>query len=172
MNWEAIDAISGALGALVVVISLIYVGIQIRQNTKVARSATRQAITELFIDSNKDIVGDPDLAGAFIKDLNGQELNDVERLRVLSRAYLALRNWENIHYQFRNGMLTQDEWQGFRLNLKAIFEWRTVRTVWDNEKQFFSMEFQNEIDEILKDVPEPRIQSHGYAVTGEKKSQE
>lgn len=169
MNWETIDAISSALGTLAVAISLIYVGIQIRQNTKVARSAARQAITELFIDSNKDLVGDSSLAGAFIRDLKGQELDEVERLRIFSRAYLALRNWENIHYQYRNGMLTKDEWQGFRLNLGAVFEWQTVRTVWEKEKQFFSEEFQHEIDGILNVNPEPEIRSHEYAISAKEK---
>ena len=172
MNWEAIDAVSGALGALVVVISLIYVGIQIKQNTKVARSATRQAITELMIESNKDLVSDPSLADVFIKDLKGEKLDSVDRLRLLSRAFLALRNWENIHYQYRTGMLTEDEWRGFRLNLEAIFEWQTVRTVWKNEKQFYSGAFQKEIDGILKRLPESKVRTHDYAVSGEKETPE
>jgi hypothetical protein len=149
MNWEAIDAVSGAIGTLVVVISLIYVGVQIKQNTKVARSATRQAITELMIDSNKDVVNDPSLAGAFIKDLKGEKLDEVDRLRIFSRAYFAMRNWENMHYQYSTGMLTKDEWRGFRLNLAAIFEWKTVRTVWKNEKQFFSETFQKIQDSLI-----------------------
>jgi hypothetical protein len=167
MNWEAIDAISGAIGSLVVVISLIYVGIQIRQNTKVARSAARQAITELLIESNKDIVNDPSLAEAFIKDLNGEKLGEVDRLRVLSRAYFAIRNWENIFYQYRTGMLTKDEWRGFRLNLQAIFEWETVRRVWENEQEFFSEAFQGEVGDILKGIPDSKVRSHKYAVSKE-----
>lgn len=165
MDWEAIDAISGAIGTLVVVVSLIYVGVQIKQNTKVARSATRQAITELMIESNKDIVTDAGLAEAFQRDLKGEKLSEVDRLRVLSRAYFAMRNWENIFYQYRTGMLTKDEWRGFRLNLEAICEWKTVRTVWKNEKQFFSETFQNEIEEILKNLPDSKVRSHGYALS-------
>jgi hypothetical protein len=167
MNWGAVDAISGAIGTLVVVISLIYVGVQIKQNTKVARSATRQAITELMIDSNKDIVADPSLAEAFIRDLRGEELNEVDRLRLLSRAYFAMRNWENIFYQYRTGMLTKDEWLGFRLNLEAIFEWKSTRTFWGNERQFFSEAFQKEIDKIIQESPEHKVRSHGYAISPE-----
>jgi len=79
-----------------------------------------------------------------------------------------LRNWENIHYQYRSGMLTGDEWRGFRLNLEAICEWPTVRTVWKNEKQFFSGPFQEQIDEILEKIPETKVRSHEYAIRPER----
>lgn len=46
MNWEAISAISDIVGAVAVVISLVYVAAQIRQNTKMARSGAKQSLTE------------------------------------------------------------------------------------------------------------------------------
>ena len=42
MNWEAISAVSEIVGAVAVVISLIYVAAQIRQNTKMMRTAAKQ----------------------------------------------------------------------------------------------------------------------------------
>ena len=167
MSWEAIDAISGAVGTLVVVISLIYVGVQIKQNTKVARSSTRQAVTQLMIDSNKELMTDPGLTEIFIKDMKGEKLGEVDRLRILSRAWFALRNWENIHYQYRTGMLTKDEWRGFRLNLVAILEWHSVRKVWKNEKQFFSEAFQKEVDDILNKNSDAKTGWHEYTLSGE-----
>ncbi len=43
MNWTAVGAIGELLGGVVIVITLIYLGIQIRQNTKNLRSAAIQA---------------------------------------------------------------------------------------------------------------------------------
>ena len=45
MNWETIAAISEAVGAMAVVVSLIYLAVQIRQNTKAIRGTTIDAIT-------------------------------------------------------------------------------------------------------------------------------
>src|SRR5262249_2263574 len=46
VNWEAIGAISEAFGAAGVVVSLIYLGVQIRQNTRSVQAATFQSVSE------------------------------------------------------------------------------------------------------------------------------
>ena len=117
-----------------------------------------------MIDSNKDLVADPSLAEAFIKEMRGEKLDGVDRLRILSRAYFSMRNFENMHYQYKTGMLTSDEWRGFKMNLEAICEWPSVRTFWENEKQFFSSAFQKEISEILEKVPDAKASSHRYVI--------
>jgi hypothetical protein len=165
MDWDAIAAISEIIGTTAVVISLIYVGIQIRHSTAVARSTARQSVTELMLESTSNLVEDCSLAAAFVKEMKGEELDDVEHLRLLGRAYLAMRNWENIHYQYRIGMLTSDEWQGFRANLEAILEWPSTRNYWQNEKQFYSAAFRTEVNKILQNLADrPDWQSHSYVL--------
>ena len=46
VNWEAVSAIGQVLGALAVVVSLIYLAAQVRQNTRVVRAATFQSVVE------------------------------------------------------------------------------------------------------------------------------
>ncbi len=41
MNWEAIGAVGEIVGALAVVLSLIYLAIQVRQNSNMARAESR-----------------------------------------------------------------------------------------------------------------------------------
>jgi hypothetical protein len=45
MNWEAIGAIGELFGALAVVLTLIYLATQVRQNTLAMRVAAKQEIT-------------------------------------------------------------------------------------------------------------------------------
>jgi hypothetical protein len=40
MNWEAIGAIGEVLGALAVIVTLVYLAVQIRQNTAAALTNT------------------------------------------------------------------------------------------------------------------------------------
>jgi hypothetical protein len=53
MNWQAISAVSEIVGAVAVVISLIYVAAQIRQNTLQTRSDGHARVT----DSYNDLLG-------------------------------------------------------------------------------------------------------------------
>lgn len=70
MNWEAISAISEVVGAVAVVVSLIYLALQIRQNTKVVRGTTLDSITDTLCH---ELRWSSDLAPAWKKILEGTE---------------------------------------------------------------------------------------------------
>ena len=62
MNWEAIGAISQMIGALAVVVSLVYLALQIRQNTKqleqnerVSRAASVSASATSYRENRQHI---------------------------------------------------------------------------------------------------------------------
>ena len=48
MNWEAVGAISQIVGAVLVGITLIYLAVQLRQNTSALKSSTFLAISTLM----------------------------------------------------------------------------------------------------------------------------
>ena len=48
MNWEALGAIANVLTAVGVIATLIYLSIQIRQNTKAVRSSSIQNLVQSF----------------------------------------------------------------------------------------------------------------------------
>ncbi len=165
MNWEAIGAIGEIVGATAVVVTLVYLAIQIKSSTKVARSATRQAIADSAMAIGSDLIADKELANLFVKDLRGDELGEADRLRLYARSYVGMRHWENIHYQYLSGMLAEDEWQGFRKNLKATFEWASLQTYWDNESQYYSIAFQAEVATIRQEVAQTSSElSYAYLV--------
>lgn len=167
MNWDAIGAIGEILGALAVVATLGYLAIQIRQSTAVARSSTRQAIAEMSMASGSDVVRDRELAEIELRNMKGEALGEVDRLRMFARAYTGMRHWENIHYQYLSGMLTEDEWRGFRANLKALMQWESRRRYWEHEKHYFSQKFQVEIATIISELElSPAAMEHSYVFDG------
>ena len=151
MKWDAVSAIAEFLGAIAVVVTLIYVAIQIRQSTRVARSATRQAIAESAERLSSDLIDNSGMAEIFVKHVSGEELNPVEFLRLQARCYRDMRQWENIHYQVSEGLLSQEQWLGFRRNLLALFGVEADREYWANESELFSDAFRGEIKSILED---------------------
>jgi len=48
MNWEAIGAVGEIIGAMAVVLSLIYLAIQVRQNSNMARAESRLRLVDTF----------------------------------------------------------------------------------------------------------------------------
>ena len=51
INWEAVQAISETLGLIIVVSSLIYVGLEVRQNAKATRAATMNNMMNAWGDA-------------------------------------------------------------------------------------------------------------------------
>ena len=66
MNWEAIGAIGEVLGAIGVIVTLGYLAIQIRQNTKVTKAATAQQMTDNWVHLNLFMSGHPELSSHVI----------------------------------------------------------------------------------------------------------
>lgn len=152
MNWEAIGAVGEILGAAGVIITLAYLAVQIRQNTKVARSTVRQSIAESAQSLSADIISSPDMAEILIRDMNGEELTQVESLRMQGRCYRDMQHWENIFFQMREGLLPQEEWSGFRNNLAALMVIPSYREYWKQESSLYSKSFQREMAIVLEEL--------------------
>jgi hypothetical protein len=168
INWEAIGAIGEIVGAAAVVVTLAYLAVQIRNNTRIARSVARQSIAQMAMAHGTDFVADKGLAAALLKDFKGQDVDEADWVRLLAHNYISMRHYENIHYQHLTGMISSDEWQGFRENLKAVLEWRSMRAYWKNEAHYFSDAFRAEVSAIQSDVPDANSTlSHSYVIGSE-----
>ena len=71
MDFEALGGIGELLGAIAVVVSLIYVAGQIRQNTKTTSIANHQNALSLFSTFTDWTVRDPELARLLRNGLHG-----------------------------------------------------------------------------------------------------
>ncbi len=153
MSWDAISAVGQAVGAVAVVVSLVYLAVQIRDNTRSSRSATRQSIVDSIVAVNMILPQSESFARAFRADLDGQQLEPHQALQLLAFCYLYLRTWENVHFQYRSGMLSDEDWGGFRQNVKALMQARAFRDFWDRECEVFSEAFRLEVTALVRDLP-------------------
>lgn len=84
MNWTAIGAIGEVLGAIAVVLSLVYVAAQVRHNTTaLSRAASADAIAGIR-HWNQSLIDDPVMVRIFTKgveDMNA--LDDEDRKSVV-----------------------------------------------------------------------------------------
>lgn len=70
MNWEAIGAIAGLVGVGLVVVSLIYVGIQIRQSNKDSKSQSRQNLIDTFGLLQWELATKPELFAIIVNGIS------------------------------------------------------------------------------------------------------
>lgn len=161
MNWEAIGAIGEILGALGVIITLAYLATQIRQNTKMARGATRQELAGQLQLNASDLVTGEDIARILQSHFEGKDLTPTEALRLGARAFRDFRFFENAYYQYSEGFLTDDEWRGFRENLKVLLKAPAYSDYWESEKTLYSRAFAEEVASV---IGEPLVGQRGRMI--------
>ncbi|HXH61544.1 MAG TPA: hypothetical protein VNI20_09315 [Fimbriimonadaceae bacterium] len=156
VNWDAIGAIAESIGALGVMISLVYLAVQIRQsgssveqNTVALRSSTYQSIVDAVANYNSFILQNERLAELTWKGRT--EFDSLsENERRLFRVYLSnvLHCFSAAQYHFESGLLPKEEWYGFRNLLAAVFQEPGANAAWDELRPVFPPRFQELIARI------------------------
>ena len=96
------------LGALGLILSLVFVGFEIRQNTKVARAeAYRSFMSEL--NESYAALADSSYASfqVYASGKRANELNAVERFRVFGSFMVLMRTYEGLHKQVTSDVLDE-----------------------------------------------------------------
>ena len=98
MNWEAIGTIAEIFGAAGVIVSLIFVGFQVKQSNILAQGQTRRDMMELGQNELHTLLDDPTIWDLMTKD----EITHEERvkLQVWLVATMRLREFEWSQYRF------------------------------------------------------------------------
>jgi len=116
VNWDAIGAVGELLGALGVIVSLVYLAVQIRQNTKAVRSASYHQAAEQTWSTALAVAQGESLAEALAKAEARQELSPAEQLRVNSVDLAAVFGFENMLRLHEQGLLDPDVWDNVLKN--------------------------------------------------------
>jgi hypothetical protein len=114
VNWEAISAIGQIVGALGVVISLIYLAREVRRNTRATQLAAMRSMHDAFNRWIQQISGNPDLSELYYRGIHDFEsLKGAELVRFSALMVEAFRRSEEMYYLQVEGRLEPYVWKGF-----------------------------------------------------------
>ena len=107
MSLNDLANLGQVIGALAVVISLIYVAFQIRQNTAAIRSATAQSVHEHFAGWYNAFACDGSLSQIAINGLKDYgSLSETEKARFVALFMAFLSYGQNAFLKWRQGLLS------------------------------------------------------------------
>ena len=160
MNWEAIGSIAEALGSLLVLISVLYLAIQVRQNTSIVKSESHHAVTDTFNAVSTLIAQDSRMARLWRTGNAGLEnLTDEDELT--SYGFLCLmymRVFETIYYQRKVGTMENQLYLAEEQTLKWGLSQPGYRDWWLANPISFSVEFREYIVRLIDEVDANREQ--------------
>lgn len=146
MNWEALGAIGDIVGAFGVVISLLYLAIQIRAQNRESRIASVHELTESFRDAILSFQN-PNLADVWARaKTDFESLSETERLQFMSMVQHIFRVWEDAFRQYQGKRLDPTMWEAMVVQFSGYLSLPGVMRVWAIRKQSYGADFRHFVD--------------------------
>ena len=137
------------IGFISVIASLVFVGMEISQNTTAVRGSTNQAISDQASELYLTIATDRNLAGLVKKlfdDVPKEDFDSIDEMQLFLTVMTGLRRVENIYLQLEDNIL--DDRAFDRIGL-SFYRSKYGRQIWDENKQFFDRNFVPFFEELL-----------------------
>ena len=133
MNWDALGAVGNLVGGVGVVVTLIYLAVQIRQNSSQLAAQTRYNFYQTRVSMGLVPLSDRELMNTFIKAQTGQEFDPLEtvKLRVIGRALFTA--WEYEVGEVQRGRLSLDEFN--TAEKRRVAEAPFMQTIWQQVRE-------------------------------------
>ena len=150
MTLSDLSTLSQIIGAVAVVISLLYVSRQIRQNTHAVRSANATTLQVEFRGLARTLYSDPETSAILLNAMAG-------KASASSGAHLAAHAWffdifkmaELGYFHYRNGDLDAELWDASWRFYRTWFDSPGMRAYWEVRKSVFIPGFQLLVDQAL-----------------------
>lgn len=150
MNWEAVGAIGEVAAAVLLVFSLIYVGIQIRQNTGELRRSSFRSVFDSYSNLRHATISTPEISRLHFKALSNPEELLPEELYRVEQFYTELA-WATFHlYEtIETGMMKQDSLNySFQFLAQHLIS-MPGSTWWHAARSMYGPAFAKEVDKAL-----------------------
>ena len=119
VNWEAISAIGQIVGAIAVVISLIYVAREVRSSAHATQLASRHSMEDIFIRWAQQLADNQNLREVYyrgLQDFESLEGADLVGFGVLVQGMFRL--YEEAYYRHLEGHLDARVWYGWEAAMR------------------------------------------------------
>lgn len=150
MSLETIYYIGQTIAVVAIVLSLIFVGVQVRQNTAQARADAAEAAHRSFLDWYYSQT--PEMAAVFVRaneDFDGLSAED--RFLTFTLAMPMLMNLQEAHIKWVEGTLAEERWRFWDEFATIILVPPIVEKIWKVRRMMFSDAFQEYFDSKLEE---------------------
>jgi hypothetical protein len=144
-RWVAMGARLGAI------IGLLLVVIQLQQTREMMRAQMRHDLAVGIVELLNSAAANAQLASVLRRGGAGEELTPDERYQFRARTNALFRYWEDVHYQYRQGLYDEEEFakhkEAWRTYLAAS---RGAVSYWCEVRTLYSPKFAAQMDALLR----------------------
>lgn len=142
MNIETLGSIGDFISGVGVIVTLIYLAMQIRQNTMATKADSYQAVVTSTAEWSREISLNEEMCDILNRGaVDYASLNGVERTRFNLAMSSYFRNMENLHQKFITGAVDASLWTGWANRTHAFINSPGTRAWWELNASAFSADF-------------------------------
>ena len=149
------------IGGVAVLVTLIYLAIQVRHNTRTLVATTVGDVTRASADLSIAIAASDGASEAMrMAYTDPDHLTPNQRFRFDLLIRGSFRNFENYFYQSEQGFLDRDVWVGIERNIEDLFREAVMQEWWRRHRTAFGERFQAHVDQMVaREASEPSVWS-------------
>lgn len=167
MSWDQIGAIGQVAAAVGLIPTLIYLALQVREQTRANRRASLDLLSTQQTELIRTINESPDFAAIYLGGLRNFELLDpVSRLRFGAYLLRVFRYWDGLYFHYVDGAMPTQYWRAIRAQIQDVVSYPGVQTWWTTRKNWYTDEFRDLVSDMIKDAPAPSAYSTYESNTG------
>lgn len=153
MTLENLAALAEVIGAITVVVSLVYVGYQVKQNTSAIRTQVHETIVGHVLEAEGSLLHNADLAQIVVKATSVPEsLTPEERLRANTYFTHEFVNWESAFLHNKNGFVKDDLWRRWDLSSRPDKDSPGQYEYWLEHRYWYDDEFARHVDTVFGEL--------------------
>jgi hypothetical protein len=153
MNWEAIGAVGEIVGAIAVVVTVGYLAVQIRQNTRSVRDSAFQEVIHSIAEITTLLGTNPQSASLLRRATRSpDDLSEDEWLQFANLAYSMMNTYQIHHWLHERGLLDDSVWTPTVNNLRTHMSLPGFQAWWKRNPIALRTSFAEYVErEILSD---------------------
>ena len=148
MALNDLASIAEIVGALTVVVTLIYLTLELRRNTAATRQQSYHDIVTRRSAWFEMMTVLPAFTKIFIKGQNADDLDEVESQQYVAGMISFMSHFQDVYLQHRSGIVEKGVWDAERKMLAAATSAKGFKNWWKEASQYFIDEFVEEIEHI------------------------
>ena len=151
MTLQEIANFGEILGAAGVIASLVFVGWQIKTNTKTARMRMHEQVTHTLLSFLNAVISDPDsfVVGLQSADSNFAKLSDGQKLFFFATMLGLFKHFELMYVQHSQGVMDQETWDAWSEHIRMYFHQPGAQAWWSLRKTTFIPGFRDYLESSI-----------------------
>ena len=151
MSLTDLTSLASLVSSVAVLVSLLFIGLQIRQSNRNQRSLMQQGRSARNVELLSRLT-DPKLSEILCRAFGGETLTDAEYFVLYGYMTAIFWSYEDCFFQFRSGMLDAKSWASDVSALRRLLSNPTYRAVWRAARAAIGDEYRSFLDGVAAEA--------------------